>query len=383
MPSERPGQAVRIGRGPGRRSPAVPGRRDHPGPPVGSIERTVRWCRRNPSVAGLLATSSLVLGSGLAVVTGSIFRPTGSAETSSSDLKWVEVLAATESALYQPREPCVSRMYGQRSSTADGFSTRATRFGGVGSGTTAGPGAPGIVQPGRLRRPCVGRQESSPRCAVGRRLQSRWPTDCRGRGDGTISLWDGATGRARSFGAIREGPLPGIQPRRAASSRGGRQDSPDLGRRVRPRVDGSSGTFRTRDQRGISPIGDQVVSSAFNNIIFVKGFEIKQWDLATGREIRTFHHDRGGMLGGLQPRRPAHRDFGVLGWKGSRLGCHNGQRSHRCLRSGGSECGPGLQPGRWPDLRPAIKITRSASGIRRADDRFYFRGHSGESSTWP
>ena len=42
--------------------------------PVGSVERTARWCRRNPVVAGLLATLLVVLSGGLVAVSSLYLR---------------------------------------------------------------------------------------------------------------------------------------------------------------------------------------------------------------------------------------------------------------------------------------------------------------------
>ena len=50
-----PAAALRVGAGAGRRPGALPGRgsRSRPGR-SGLLERAVRWCRRNPALAGLL-----------------------------------------------------------------------------------------------------------------------------------------------------------------------------------------------------------------------------------------------------------------------------------------------------------------------------------------
>ncbi len=47
----------------------LPGGRADPGPPVGRLERTWRWCRRNPLVAALTAATAVLLLGGTAVAT--------------------------------------------------------------------------------------------------------------------------------------------------------------------------------------------------------------------------------------------------------------------------------------------------------------------------
>ena len=51
-----PRQALRHGRGPGRRPAALPGRRADPGPAGGPGGAPGRWCKRNPRVAVLSGT---------------------------------------------------------------------------------------------------------------------------------------------------------------------------------------------------------------------------------------------------------------------------------------------------------------------------------------
>ena len=65
------------------------------------------------------------------------------------------------------------------------------------------------------------------------------------------------------------------------------------------RSDRSSRSHRSSDLRGISSsAGDQVVSAVMTPIgDFDRGCEVKQWDATTGKEIRTFYHPWGWLIG--------------------------------------------------------------------------------------
>ena len=98
-----------------------------------------------------------------------------------------------------------------------------------------------------------------------------------------------------------------------------------------------------------SPAGDQVVSCRLqpHPLPRERGNEIKQWDAATGREIRTFYHKPRLVrrLGGVQPRRHVGIvTFAVLGRLPGLGRERMGSRSRRSTGSGGPEAGRGVQP---------------------------------------
>ena len=140
--------------------------------------------------------------------------------------------------------------------------------------------------------------------------------------DGTISLWDGATGH-ESLVLPPEGPVNCL----AFDREGGRIVSGGDDKTVRI-WDAATGrelmVLRGHSEPvtsvAFSPVADQVVSSAFNySITFEKGNEIKQWDPATGREIRTFHH--GHSEGACSVAfSPDGQQIATSGWGGAHFG---------------------------------------------------------------
>jgi WD40 repeat protein/tRNA A-37 threonylcarbamoyl transferase component Bud32 len=261
--------------------------------PVGAAERAARWCRRNPVVAGLLAALLLVLGGGLAVVTALYVRADrlrtladSNAETLARqlyvnrvNLAYRELLAnevATADRLLDACDPprrgwewdyCRARSHLER-----------LNLGGPADHASAS------------RNPPHGPPHDAAYSPDGRRIAVAGS-------DGSISLWDAATGRESLVLRGHRGAV-----RCLAFDRDGRRIISGGDDRTVRIWDAAAGaelaTLRGHSDAvlgvAFSPTADQVASCAFNPFHqFRRGNEVKQWDAATRKEIRTFLHKPG------------------------------------------------------------------------------------------
>ena len=289
--------------------------------------------------------------------------------------------------LHQPSQPRLPGMPGQRRGNGRS-AARLVRPGParLGVGLLPGPVPPGVVQPRRLRRPRLGRQESLHTAC--RSTPPSAPT-------AAASPWPGRTARSAS-GMSRPGEkslvLRGHRGpvRCLAFDREGRRivsGGDDKTVRIWDAATGVElAVLRGHSERvtgvAFSPAGDQLVSAAYNPYVtFDRGNEFKQWDAATGQEIRTLHHKSGWemVLGGLQPRRPTDRHFHVLGR--ARFGSGTrpvGTRSRKAAAIGPKGHGVAFSPA---DGRVAVGNGERAISLWDPDGRRpvqYLRGHSAE-----
>jgi WD40 repeat protein/tRNA A-37 threonylcarbamoyl transferase component Bud32 len=269
--------------------------------PVGSVERTARWCRRNPVVAGLLTALLLVLSGGLAVVTALYLRAdrlrvvaddnyneadrARAAATSGAEilarqlyinrvnLAFRECLAndvTTADRLLESCEParrgwewdyCKSRCH-LESFNLGGFADHASA----------------------ANDPPHGKPNDARYSPDGRRIAVAGE-------DGSLSLWDVASGREVKRLLGHKGPVVCL-----TFDRDGRRIvSGGYDKTIRI-WDAETGVvlavLQGHSERvtdvAFSPAGDQVLSCAYNQFAsYELGGEVKQWDIAAGREIRT------------------------------------------------------------------------------------------------
>ena len=279
---------------------------------VSAAERFGRLCRRNPVVAGLLATLLLVLGGGLAVVTALYLRADRLRVRADNERVEANRLrgVATSNAESLARQLYINRVnLAYRELLANDVAT-ADRL--LESCEPARRGWEWDYCRARCHLESFNLGGSSDHSSAGKNPLHSHPLDVAyspdGRliavagADGTISLWDLAKGKESLVLHGHTGPVFCL----AFDREGRRIVSGGYDRTVRV-WDVTKGTLISSLQGhsqyvtgvAFSPIGDQVASAASSSDKYQSGNEFKQWDLLTAREIRTIHHWFGWYTGSV------------------------------------------------------------------------------------